>query len=76
MSTVEPFILVNTMPCCGESIDIIVGPRGGILTNIKCGHCNTKFNAYVQKDWIMIFEIIDDPLKKWSHAINSKARPD
>ena len=61
MSIPKPAFLENIMPCCGNPIEIEMGPRGGIMTNIKCVHCGTRFNAYVHNDFIMIFECLDDP---------------
>ena len=33
------------MPCCGGSVRSFMGPQSGLCINIKCAHCEVKWNV-------------------------------
>jgi hypothetical protein len=41
----------NVMPCCGQK-GYFEGPSGGLSVNIKCAHCERKFNICPQGRFI------------------------
>ena len=54
------FYTEGIMPCCGKTMFFFRGPCGGDCQNIKCFHCNHKWNICEDSGYI---EDIDRELK-------------
>ena len=33
------------MPCCGQPLNYLLGPRGGLSQNVKCGDCDALWSV-------------------------------